>query len=279
MKVEKSNLYWAAQHSAVWGFYWSLESRRLLLDRKHDFLKTYIKVCVKYGICVPVDYLSGKTVDQIMASCLERIDDERDWYILNNLYLKPGYKTPLFPCMMYKKDDDAIHGDFYVNVSPLSNFDNEEEQKLNPYINDFCKVWSFRKTDNSEQSILFYLETDAFFNELSNHSLVDDIDNSDLAYYNTPRLNSFIRDVSILFFEYGAQSMAIDNLCEFVENGRKSRYLLNNFLLVGGELIFYEDIYSLLPDVFRYKEFEKTQVVLVDSNYRKYLENEKSQRK
>lgn len=276
IKVERPNLYWTEQHSAMWGFYWSLESRKLLLDSKYDFVKAYIKICVKYGICIPVDYLSGKSIEEIVTSCLERTNDRSDWYILHNLYVKPGYSTPIFPCLMYAKRDNDVQSDFYISVSPLSDFEGKGELVLNPYINHLCKVWSYNKSDNSERSIIFYLETDAFFNELSNHSLADNIDNSELAYFNTPRLNSFIRDMSALFFAFGAKTMAVDNLCEAVEAGQSSKFFLNDFLRVGGEVIFYEDIYSLLPEAIRYKEFEMTEVVIDGSSYNQYLKKQNS---
>ncbi|MBT1702742.1 hypothetical protein KK060_05590 [Fulvivirgaceae bacterium PWU20] len=152
----------------------------------------------------------------------------------------------------------------------------ESELILDDDVNSLVKVWSYSNIDGSRKSILFYLDTDAFFSALSNHSLEDNIDNSKLAFLNATRLNSFIRDIAAVMFEFGANEMAFNNLCEADEDEHKSRYFSNYFLQVDGEILFYEDVYSLLPVKDKHKDFEVIQVGIDHTRYKKYLHSKES---
>ncbi|KPH14715.1 hypothetical protein [Chryseobacterium sp. ERMR1:04] len=109
--------------------------------------------------------------------------------------------------------------------------------------------------------------SDAFFDELSNDNSNVIIDNSETAYLNTPRFNSFLRDFIILCFEYGATDLEFDDL-EY-EN------ISEQGILFGNEIVYYEDIYDLLPEEHKYKPFKEIQVELDDTNYKIYMENKK----
>ena len=50
-------------------------------------------------------------------------------------------------------------------------------------------------------------------------------------------------------------------LNDFTENG----------VLFNDEVLFYEDIYDLLPEEHKYKPFEEIQIELDDTNYKKWL--------
>ncbi|WP_254152708.1 hypothetical protein [Chryseosolibacter indicus] len=269
-------MYWTAQHAAVWGFYWSAESSQLLLNNRSEFINKYIKICVRYGICVPIDYLLGMSIEELVISCLKKQVDPSRWYILHSLYTKSEFKTSLFPCRMYIKQNNDLVGDFYFSVSPLIKMQRESELILDDDVNSLVKVWSYSNIDGSRKSILFYLDTDAFFSALSNHSLEDNIDNSKLAFLNATRLNSFIRDIAAVMFEFGANEMAFNNLCEADEDEHKSRYFSNYFLQVDGEILFYEDVYSLLPVKDKHKDFEVIQVGIDHTRYKKYLHSKES---
>jgi hypothetical protein len=72
-------------------------------------------------------------------------------------------------------------------------------------------------------------------------------------------------------FEFGATDILFDNAIEMLDAGEESKYINDIYLKVGGEVIFYEDIYNMLPEEHKYKEFEKIHLELDETNYKRYL--------
>ncbi len=98
-----------------------------------------------------------------------------------------------------------------------------------------------------ETELICYIDNDIFNLWIDNKKTKRDpniggkgfwVDNSELAYLNTPRLNSFLRDLKKLCFDYGANKFEFENLGlnDFSEDG----------VLFDGEVIYYEDTVGLL---------------------------------
>lgn len=263
-----SKNYWIDIEVAIWGYLWTNETKAFILNHRQKFLTKYISLCVKFGINVPVSILSGMTTEELAKTVLKS-EMYNDWYFIHKLYLHDNPKKLSFPdFLFYSFEGKVIHG-YFSGINPIVEFSEESSEGNSPN-----KIWSFSNEKN--KSILFYLDTDAFFSEISNRLTSFDhisfYDNSLFSYLNTTRLNSYIRDLTYLMFEFGATELLFDNAIEMLREGEVSEYIQDIYLKVSGEVLFYEDIYDLLPEEHKYKEFEKIHLEIADTNYKKYLE-------
>lgn len=269
-----SQNYWKNDQFGMWGFYWSEEQMNKILENKLVFIEKYIKVCIKYGMNIPIKYIEGVEIYALINSIIDKNINisSNQWYILNHLHVLDNIPYPIFPCLLYLKNVKSIFSDKYIGVGKLTTY--RQENLKNNDFSELIKIWTFINIDNTAPSIVFYLNTNAFFSELENVTIngeLVDIDNSDLAYLNTTRLNSYIRDLTVLFFEFGANELAFDDLVQVYDENKKSIYFEDIYLKVKGEILFYEDIYDILLDEHKYKPFEEIQVELDDTNYRDYI--------
>lgn len=127
-----------------------------------------------------------------------------------------------------------------------------------------CKILDFfsiitKIEKNLLKEYYISLNTNAFFSEIEGYNKEGKItiNNSELAYLNTTRLNSYVREIQKLMIEFGLGKVEFSNTTEILNVGEKSKYYENEFLLVGDEVLFYEDVYDILPDECKYKPFEK----------------------
>lgn len=74
------------------------------------------------------------------------------------------------------------------------------------------------------------------------------IDNSELAYLNTPRFNSFLRELKKLCLHYGAE-FTFENLID--EDPDKPYWINENGILINGEIICYEDVAGILDEKYK----------------------------
>lgn len=277
-----SQNYWKNDLFGVWGFYWSEKSMFRILENKLTFIEKYIKICIKYGINIPIDFCDGNDLDGVKDLFFYRLNKtlikDKEWYMLFKLYNKGNMSYPIFPCLLYIKNDKSIYSDNYIGVEELTIYNQENIIKKD--FSELIKIWAYINEDDTNPTITFYLNTNAFFSEFESYSYsqgkIIPIDNSDLAFLNTTRFNSFMRDLTILFFEFGAKEFAFDDLIQEYDDKGNSKYFKDIFLLVKGEVLFYEDIHDLLPEEHKYKPFEEIQIELDDTNYKKWLEKNKN---
>lgn len=281
MNVLSQN-YWKNDLFGVWGFYWSETSMFKILENKLVFIEKYIKICIKYGINIPIDFCDGNDLDSIKDLFFYRLNKtlnkDNEWYMLFKLYNNGNMPHPIFPCLLYIKNDKSILSNNYIGVEKLTTYNQENITKKD--FSELIKIWTYINVDNTNPTITFYLNTNAFFSEFESYSHSQGktilIDNSDLAYLNTTRFNSFIRDLTILFFEFGTKEFACDDLIQEYDEKGNSKHFRDIFLLVKDEVLFYEDIYDLLPEEHKYKPFEEIQIQLDNTNYKKWLEKNKN---
>ncbi len=254
--LENSGKYWTdGEIFASWGFYFKEET--FLADNIPLFLEKYLAITLKYGINLPSLAVENETFD------LERLKES---------YLKKD--NPLRDLLLKRSLSESL--DKYITMSCVF-FKNEEKEIVKTVYKklDFFSVIA----DFDEKCLKNYymsLQTNAFFSRLETFNSNGEssfIDNSELAYLNTTRLNSYLRDLAILMFEFGESECSFsDDYQDYDENG-KSTCFEDFFLLVNGDIIFYEDVYDLLPEEQMYKPFETIKVDLDETNYKKYLES------
>ncbi|TDW52803.1 hypothetical protein EV144_1011496 [Flavobacterium sp. 270] len=236
IKVNNSSDYWCdfeAEHS-VYGFLrWEKqESIDFFLKSKISFAWDYIRLSNRFGIATSTKHF-------------ENISDfESKFLIYKNMFDDIRYHNPLlfihtyndswvFPSILFINNEQQPEQ--IVSIDPILRF----EELNSRYTCAPIKVVLDIGTKGIQ--LYYYLDNDIFNLRLENKKCYEfeyPIDNSDLAYLNTPRLNSFLRDLKKLCFEYGADDFKFENLGleDFSENG----------VLFNGEVLYYENIVEIL---------------------------------
>ena len=225
IKVPYSSTYWTdfeGDLSVYYHFVWDeLESHREIIN----FIKGYIAIALKYKIAVPVNDFNDLIIQSM--SLYPLYQKENNYYYPTYLFIDP-------------KDKIARK---IISIDPLISMENSFE-KLNPHGSIPIRVELLKR--EGKLKLLCYLDNDVFNLGLENKKCREfeyPVDNSELAYLNTPRLNSFLRDLKKLCFEFGATDFEFENLGlnDFTENG----------ILLNEEVIFYEDIVDILESHHR----------------------------
>lgn len=263
-KINNTSEYWkhmdfdVSAYTINWG---TEKAKRYLEENEADFICQYVLLAHKYGILLPHTI---KMSDCLREDILDLIKTGRtiypeDWitFRFNMLYIYD--KELLYHSNLYIQRNSTIQLEKIVNADLLITYHDVVGNKNYSIYAEPVTVLFFKN--------YFYItfNADAFFEVLSNKNADFGVDNSETAYLNTPRFNSFLRDFMVLCFEYGATDFDFEKLGyeNFSEQG----------ILFGNEVVYYEDIYNLLPEEHKYKAFEEIQVVLDDTHYKKYLEN------
>ena len=224
VKVNNSSNYWTdfeAELSIYLHIKWGSQNAIDYFKSKESlFVAEYIRIAEKYGICVPLQesYESSKS--------------------LYSLYLRG--KNIIYPTKLFLSEEDNKPYSV-VSLDPLV----YEIDQLETFFSYPIRVELIKK--ELEFRIILYISNDIFFPFIDNKKTKSDsftrnentlIDNSALAYLNTPRLNSFIRDLKKLSIEFGANAIELENLGleGFSEDG----------VLFGNEVVYYEDIQDML---------------------------------
>lgn len=264
--INNTSEYWAEMDFDVSSYCirWDTEKAKQYLEvNGTDFIYRYVLLANKYGILLPHHI---KMSDHIKEDVLNLIKTDKtiyskDWinFRINNLYIYG--KELLYNSYIYTQRNSIIKLEEIVNADLLITYQDVIFNNNNSIYAEPVKITFFKN--------YFYITfcSDAFFDELSNDNSDVIIDNSETAYLNTPRFNSFLRDFIILCFEYGATDLEFDDL--------KYENISEQGILFGNEIVYYEDIYDLLPEEHKYKPFKEIHVELDDTNYKIYMENKK----
>ncbi|ANF52036.1 hypothetical protein A0O34_16610 [Chryseobacterium glaciei] len=262
-KINNVSEYWKYMDYDVSSFKisWNTkESQMFLEDKTSDFICSYILLTYKYGILLPHNITELTNLKQVVNEINVKSDsiDSSIWKKFNYLYDYNNnllYHSLLF---VQKEKNEKIFAEKIVNADLLLTY----EDILNMNDNFYAEPTTILFFKN-----YFFLtfNADTFFDELSNDNSDVIIDNSETAYLNTPRFNSFLRDFIILCFEYGATDFEFDDL-EY-ENISEQGILFDN------GIVYYEDIYDSLPEEHKYRPFKEIQVELDATNYKRYMEN------
>ena len=246
IKVSNPSKYWTTFEGELSTHYhikWSGEnSVYKFITNEVFFFQRYVSLCNKYGLVIPLN------CDE--ENLVKLYEDEKKrnkangisaWYFMFYLY-KLG-ESLIYPSKLFVDLNDESPKKI-VNIDPLREL--KDIEATQNFFSAPLKV-ELREKDN-EIKLHCYLDNDAFNFWIDNKKTKRDpeiggkglwVDNSDLAYLNTPRLNSFLRDLKKLCFEYGATEFEFENLGlqNFSENG----------VLFDNEIVYYEDVYEMLP--------------------------------
>ncbi len=265
-KINNISKYWkeidydVSSYIIVWD---NKESRFFLENNNKEFLFSYILLSYKYGILLPNNLQLN---DNLTENIYDLLDNEKtifpdNWinFSFNKLY---SYTNGLlYQSILFVNDNNELKPEKIVNADLLITYQDIILNNNDSVYAEPVKILFFR----NYFSITF--GNDAFFEKLNNKKTTGIVDNSETAYLNTPRFNSFLRDFIILCFEYGATDFNFEWLGD--EN------ISEKGILFGDEVVYYEDIYDLLPEEHKYKLFEEIQVEMDDTNYKKWLDESK----
>lgn len=269
IKVSDTSNFWKAYDNEFWWFelHWNDENAKEQLSRNQaEFIYKYALITLKYGILMPnfkdFDNLHER-IAKMLSSCETVFPKEWIPLNINRLYIEGGER--LCSSILYIQKDYKIIADRIVNIELLRNYQEVfKRSAFYGYPVDFCFSINY---------IYLTVTNDVFFSKLWNSKThIDErtngyyVDNSELVYLNATRLNSFLRDFKILCFEYGATSYVSE-----IYDGYYKNFFCEDGVLIDKEIILYEDIYDMLPENLKYKDFENIKVELDDTNYRKYL--------
>lgn len=264
-KINNTSEYWKEMDYDVSAFNisWNTKESQMFLEHKtSDFICSYILLTYKYGILLPHNITELTNLKQVINEINVESEsiDSSIWKKFNYLYSYNNnllYHSLLF---VQKGRYEKIFAEKIVNADLLLTY----EDILNMNDNFYAEPATIIFFKN-----YFFLtfNADAFFDELSNDNADILIDNSETAYLNTPRFNSFLRDFIILCFEYGATDVKFEKL--HYENITEQGILFRN------EIVYYEDIYDLLPEEHKYKPFKEINIKLDDTNYNRYFQSKK----
>lgn len=262
LKVENSSKYWMdfeGELSVYYHLKWIGEvSINRFTFKKLKFIKEYVSITHKYGLAVPInyneqnllsDYLDYKQKNEAIGI---RGSNLMSYLYSRNQEINLVYSSKIFTDVNDTLPKDIICIDPYLELKDIGTI----------YMGYGARPLRIEllKSENKIEVVL-NLDNDIFNSWIDNKKTKRDpeiggkgywVDNSDLAYLNTPRFNSFLRDLKKLCFEYGATDFEFEDLGlnDFTENG----------VLFNDEVLFYEDIYDLLPEEHKYKPFEVIQL-------------------
>lgn len=273
MKYASDLWYGEESDNVLWHIVWDGESCTKLFEKTDYFLEEYLKLTLKYQILVPAPlyYKNELGIDDLIEDYIIPFTNElEERGNLANLFFVPIfmlYNLSKLKPFMWDMGQEVFPSELFI-------FD-EEGNIMQKTITDVIALRDVRESDprgtppvrlNStmaEQHFALHLaiESDCFFPALhGNNRKIQTIrersgslnpsitDNSELSYLNTPRLNSFLRDLLSLSRELGA-AMTFEN---FVEPNPETPVFVNsNGVLIHNEVIYYEDVKEMLEPEYR----------------------------
>lgn len=263
---ENSSEFWMGSNDyGSWNIYWNTKEAQndLFINRK-DFFNKYYLLTQKYGLLLPtLDFFreKNKTID-IVDYIFQQPDvgGVVKWLRLLNMYYVDFLNILAYPSVLFFKDKKGnIKNEILVDINRMTNVNNIDNNALDEPLK--ISVWVSEKSI----SIDINLKSNAFFEKITKRDNTL-IDNLELAYLNTPRLNSFLRDFTSICFEFGAT-----NLEFFSELGEKQ--VSTSGIFLQKEILFYEDIFNLINKEYQYDNFEKIHLEIDQKQYNRYIDS------
>ncbi|MDR7212129.1 hypothetical protein [Flavobacterium piscis] len=283
-KIKRSNDFWYYYEDGEYGNWYFEYDRAIDYSDYYDYyIDCFIKLSQKYGILIP--FITFKIKEFSVQSIKEYVKEKEQKGQFGLIYLyAASYNDTidstlvLFPSNLYVFENNSI---ILKTITSLGNINAIENMECegNPVVK---LLGTGQRSKANLPDTHIALRTDAFFELLNSNTIENEdlyaqedlikfkdacangIDNSELAYLNTPRFNSFLRDIKKL-----------NKFC-----GRKLKFegsdenVNDNGILLDEQIIYYEDIYKSLPDPYKYKKFEEIVVKIDDINYKKFIESE-----
>lgn len=247
-KVENPSSYWSDFEGelSVYGY---LKWQRFdsMLENVTSFTWDYINLSKKFGIALPVrTFQSRFDFETEYLDYKVKFQDKRQHNPM--FFIQNHGDNWLFPSVLFVSEKDEPKK--VVCIEPLTEFEEVNGKRISNSSSMPLRVSLDIGTNGIQLS--YYLDNDIFNSWIDNKKTKRDpniggkgfiLDNSELAYLNTPRLNSFLRDLKALCFKYGATEFEFEDLGlnDFCEDG----------VMFDGEVVYYEDIVELLAPEHR----------------------------
>lgn len=226
-----SNLYWDHdKYKCWWNFNWSNQrSKEHLLKFFKDFVFEYIKLTKKYKILIPIYNIKLNNFTN-----------------LNQLYNDDQSGNFFYKCLLFTYNEDM-----HIELKEVNDVNKYDANS----IREPLYIWNRMFSDSENLPYIYInISSDVFFPNLNNHKTWNSenesikkngIDNSELAYLNTPRFNSFFRDFKKLCISYGAEFSYEINVYDTED------LVSPDGIFLDEEIIYYEDIVDILDEKYR----------------------------
>lgn len=272
VNVKNSSAFWwdteGEQCATYFLFKFNEESTKFVENNAAKFIESFTEIALKYKILIPLftmspDYVwnidhASRFINNFMSLYNpKRIGiDGVKYYIGSNL---------IFPSQLYINDDlGNIKLATLIDITKLNTFEDFLDSTYESI--DFPLQFSCTGGDNYfSLGVCFW--NDCFYpylfsNNAKQYALVNYdnrldlknkiIDNSNLAWLNTPRVNSFIKSFKKLCEEYGGVFMLDTG---YKQSEIEPKLVNEAGILLGNEIIYYEDIVNLLEDKYKIQDF------------------------
>lgn len=239
LKVKNTSDFWYFHDEYDFGEWYFPENKSNGKDDFVQFMKSYISLTNKYGMLISLSNDKNYIPDTGISGLYET-------------NCKGLYKN-LFISKLFIKIDNEIVLKEIKDFRELNSIDNNIEDLG---IDSIIKNISNNSIKYQIPSSYIVVKTDALsekisFNSTDELKYTDEllvrkgslygIDNSELAYLNTPRFNSFLRDLGKLYESFGSKIVFDSKNPETSEYG----------ILLGGDIVYYEDIVDILEEEYR----------------------------
>lgn len=230
---EEDKVWWFFNNFKIDSFFSEFYEKYYLLTKKYQILNT-IK-----------DYRSN---DFFLD---RKINNLSCFYNLNNSGL-------IFPTSLFTQVNYTIEKKNIIDVNKLLTLEDVKNSSkyLQYYFDEPIRIVEFGKKDNDMciNNIHIFIRNDVFFSSLFNTRTyssedvnveLNGINNSELAYLNTPRFNSFFRDFKKLCISYGAE------FSYEIEIYETEDLVSPEGIFLDKEIIYYEDIVEMLDEQYQ----------------------------
>ncbi len=262
-KVENPCVYWK-EIDSNYSYYivnWTSQAAKdFLQENQAQFIHKYVLLTKKYGILMPVNINMEQDIELQVKNLVEldTIEYPDNWikFCYNKLNNNLQLKKLTYSFYLFVKRGDKVQLEHLVNSELLFSLDKvlaDGGSYAHPFVMDF-----------SQDHFFMYYESNAFFYYLGYDTDGYRIDNSEFAYLNATRFNSFLRDFYYLCFEYGATDLKYGDY-----EGDNPRFSVYG-VIFNNEVIYYEDVFEMLPQEHRYQPFKDIQVDIDKSHYENY---------
>ena len=215
----------------AWG--WYFDNSKLSLSDCKRFMENFILRSLKYGVNLST---VGSEIGLDSLKDTQKLVD----YLFDTTQSSPG--NPLQKAINYNYYSKRLSSRLLPSIIFSENI------RSAPCLYKDVNSTLFCTSKNGE----FY---SCYFHLRSNVFTIDD-QGDDYVYANLPRLNSYIRSLHDLTQSFHC------SLFDFtvVKNSKEYSPTNNGFLMYKDEVLFYEDVYDILPNQLSYQPFKEVEL-------------------
>lgn len=269
LKIENPSDYWYYHEEGdkVWWFFEDFERN----NNSFEFYKKYYLLTKKYRILNPLIGYSINNLDTFkgMSEYINEFVEKDEKFWLGYFYFsKKINEYSIYPSTLFVKTSSEISKKNIIDVNKLNDFDKLKDKNFNHDEVVYIAERGNKIDSQSINDIHIYIKNDVFFSFLYNRKTCQSynelikkngVDNSCLAYLNTPRFNSFFRDFKKLCLSYGAKFSCEISVYETQD------LVSPDGIFINGEIIYYEEIVDLLDEKYRIVDLS------IDTDFKDYI--------